>query len=120
MSSVIYNNSNHSSWYILFPEKQIVNINDISSIIFYNTIKLHNLGGGYFEYFYYEIYNGSIWVSFKEYNRTDNDLIKNIEENITSYVVNNNAMIQIRVRVENYQKKDYLNIGSYLIEYIYN
>tara|TARA_B110001452_G_C15239509_1_gene429156 strand:- start:2414 stop:2893 length:480 start_codon:yes stop_codon:yes gene_type:complete len=120
MSSVVYNISNDSFWYILFPEKQIASINDISNIIFYNTIKLHNLGGGNYEYFYYEIYDGTSWVLFKDYQRSNNDSINIFEENITSFVVSNNGLIQIRARVVYFQKKDYLNIGSYLIEYIYN
>ena len=93
----------------------IGNINDISSITFYNTIAFNNLGNGATETFYYEIYNGTSWNQLASFSSNN----ENIQYNITSYVVSNNGIIKLRARVTRFQKKDYLNIGSYAIEYIY-
>jgi len=116
MSSIVYNNSNDIKWYILYPEKLINNINDISSIVFYNTITFNNLGGGSAEMFYYEIFDGTSWVILENFISNN----ENIQYNIESHVTSNNGTIKMRARVQGFQKKDYLNIGSYAIEYIYN
>ena len=115
LSSIQFNDSNDTNWYILCPEKTIGNINDISSITFYNTIAFNSLGNGATETFYYEIYNGTSWFQLASFSSNN----ENIQYDITSHVVSNNSVIKMRARVAGFQKKDYLNIGSYAIEYIY-
>lgn len=112
----MYNNNNNVKWYILYPEKVINTINDISSVLFYNTITFNNLGGGSVEMFYYEIFDGTSWIILENFI-TNNE---NIQYDIKSYVISNSGVIKMRARVQGFQKKDYLNIGSYAIEYIYN
>ena len=112
-----YSNTSDGNWNIEYPIIDISNNNNnlLNEAFFLSTIKFDNIGGGNDETFYYEIYNGTSWVELATFSSN----IENIQYIITPHVVSNGGVIKMRARVAGFQKKDYLNIGSFAIEYIY-
>jgi hypothetical protein len=117
--SSINNNSVSNIWNIEFPIYNILNYQILSDVNLNTKIKLDNIRGGSDESFYYEIFSNNTWTTFCKKIRDDGDVEYDINENIKSHILNNNGNLQLRVRVNNFQEKDYLTLGTYLITYTY-
>jgi len=125
LSTNQYSTASQGNWYISFPPQPV--FNSATGLKFDITVGFGNIQGGVDEKFYIEVYNGTSWVEL--YSKDDiatessgNRLIKHIViDNNTLYdsVVTNNRKVKIRLRVEGFQKRDFLIIGAYFISEIY-